>query len=74
MRLSGAVVSTSDYEFAGPSLIPEEDRRCTAHPTVHPPKWLPWETWGKVICGKSDVTVALWPVWQEMKVHSYMQL
>ena len=40
--LSGAVVSTSDYKSAGPSLIPEEGSRYTAHPVVHPPKtgWL----------------------------------
>ena len=36
-RLSGAVVSTSDYESTGPSSIPDEGSRCTAHPAVHPP-------------------------------------
>ena len=36
--LSGAVISTSDYESAGPSSIPDEGRRNTAHPAVHPPK------------------------------------
>ena len=42
MCFSGAVVSTSDYESAGLSLIPDEGSRCIAHPTVHPPKtsWL----------------------------------
>ena len=38
MRLSGAVVSTSDYESAGPSSISDEGRRRTAHPAVYPPK------------------------------------
>ena len=37
-HLSGAVVSTSDYESAGPSLIPDKGRQHTAHPAVHPPK------------------------------------
>ena len=36
----GAVVSTSDYEFTGPSSIPDENSQRTAHPTVHPPKWV----------------------------------
>ena len=39
-RFSGAVVSTSDYEFAGPSSIPDEGRRRKAHPAVHPSKWI----------------------------------
>ena len=34
------MVSESDYESAGPSLIPDEGRWCTAHPAVHPPKYL----------------------------------
>ena len=33
-----AVVSTSDYESTGLSSIPDEGRRRTAHPAVHPPK------------------------------------
>ena len=33
---NGAVVSTSDYEPAGLSLIPDEGRGHTAHPAVHP--------------------------------------
>ena len=36
--LSGAVVSTSDYESAGPNSISDEGSRRTAHPAVHPPK------------------------------------
>ena len=38
MRLSGSVVSMSDYESADPSSIPDEGRRRTAHPAVHPSK------------------------------------
>ena len=38
MLLSGAMVSRSDYEFAGPSSIPDEDSWCTAPPAVHLPK------------------------------------
>ena len=38
--VNGAVVSTSDYESAGPSLIPDKGRRHTAHPGVHLPKWV----------------------------------
>ena len=38
MRLSGAVVSTSDHQSAGLSLTPDEDSQHTAHPAVHPPK------------------------------------
>ena len=41
MHLSGAVVSTSDYKFAGPSLIPDEDSLHTAQAAVHPPKGIP---------------------------------
>ena len=37
-HFSGAVGSTSDYESAGPSSIPNENRRRTVHPAVHPPK------------------------------------
>ena len=42
MRFSDAVVSTSDYESAGSSLIPNEGSRRTAHLAVHPPNvgWL----------------------------------
>ena len=36
--ISGALVSMSDYESTGPSLIPDEDNQHTAHPAVHPPK------------------------------------
>ena len=36
--LSGAEVSTSDYQSAGQNLIPDEDRQHTAHPAVHPSK------------------------------------
>ena len=38
MCLSGAVVSTSEYESAGPSSIPDEGKQHTAHQAVHPPK------------------------------------
>ena len=38
MRLNGAVVSTSNYESAGLSLIPDEDSGHIAHPVVHSPK------------------------------------
>ena len=38
MCLSGIVVSTSDYGFAGPSSIPDEGSCRTGHPDVHPPK------------------------------------
>ena len=38
MRLSGAVVSTSDFESTGQSSISDEDSQHTAHPAVHPPK------------------------------------
>ena len=37
-RLSGAGVSTPDYESAGPSSIPDEGSRRTVHPAVHPSK------------------------------------
>ena len=40
LRLSGAVVSTFDFKSAGPSSIPDEGRWCTAHPAVHPLKWV----------------------------------
>ena len=41
--LSGAVVSTSDYKSAGPSSIPDEDRRCTAHLNGLLDKYVPGE-------------------------------
>ena len=42
MGLSGAVVSTSNYESAGLSSIPGEGSQRTVHPTVHSPKWFGW--------------------------------
>ena len=37
MHISDAVVNTSHYEYAGPSLIPDKGSRRTAQPAVHPP-------------------------------------
>ena len=34
--LNGAVVSTSDYESAGPSSIPDKDSQHTDHQAAHP--------------------------------------
>ena len=49
--LSDAVVSTFDYESAGPSSIPDEGNQRTAHPAVHLPKrvdeWVSTDTWGR---------------------------
>ena len=39
-HISCAVVSMSDYESAGLSLIPDEGSWRTVHPSVHPPKWI----------------------------------
>ena len=40
LRLSGAVVNTSDYESVGSSSIPDEASRHTTHPAVYPSKWV----------------------------------
>ena len=40
--LNGAVVSMSDYEFAGPSSILDVGSQRTAHPAVHFPKQVGW--------------------------------
>ena len=63
-HLNGAVVSVSDQKSAGLSLIPDEGRRRTAHPAVHPPKQVgryivTQGNLGKVNCGKLDVTVTV---------------
>ena len=73
MCLSGAVVTMSDYECAGPSSILGSPS-CSSSQT------------GKVNCGNSNVTVALCSgvmdycppqaqkMWQEISAHSYAQL
>ena len=45
----GAVVSTSDYESAGPTSILDKGSRHTAHSAAYPPKSVPMETCAKTL-------------------------